>query len=307
MPPVPLAPPDPRRAHYGAFYGLEDVPADRPVVLVHGNCQAESLRVVLALEDDLATLRVPAVHELEAEDLPYLAGWLERADLLVTQPVRDGYRGLPLGAGELTSALRPGARVARVPVIRFAGLHPCHAIVRPPADTGLTPPLVAYHDLRLLAEAAGRREGHVLTVAHVHAIAERSREELRRREAAHGTVVASDLFDRPTFAHMRTLNHPGNPIWAALAERVRAALGLRAGATDPGRELLDAIHAPHEAAVLEAFDLGGAPCPDWRVDGVVVAAEEVRRAHLGFYAARPDVVAAGLARHADALRALGLT
>lgn len=35
-----------RRAHYGEFYGLTELP-DAPIFMVHGNCQAESLRVLL--------------------------------------------------------------------------------------------------------------------------------------------------------------------------------------------------------------------------------------------------------------------
>jgi len=38
-----------RRQHYAQFYGLLPLPADeRPLLLVHGNCQAEALRVLLA-------------------------------------------------------------------------------------------------------------------------------------------------------------------------------------------------------------------------------------------------------------------
>ena len=54
-----------RRRHYGAFYGLEELPGTgRPRVLVHGNCQAEALRVALGTADALDTVRVPPVHEL---------------------------------------------------------------------------------------------------------------------------------------------------------------------------------------------------------------------------------------------------
>ena len=50
-----------RRRHYGAFYGLEELPdGDRPRLAVHGNCQAEALRV--AVEHDL-------LDEADAEGL----------------------------------------------------------------------------------------------------------------------------------------------------------------------------------------------------------------------------------------------
>ncbi len=295
---------DGRTRHYGAFYGLEELPADGPVALVHGNCQAESLRIVLD-GPGLATVRMPPVHELGAGDLPHLARWLARATVLVSQPVRDGYRGLPLGTAELAGALPPGARVLRIPVIRVAGLYPTHAIVRPPSDPSLVPPVVEYHDLRVLAEAAGLPALPPLRPAMVRAVARLSQDALRAREAAHGTLVVSDLFDAPAFAQMRTLNHPGNPVWSAVAARVRSTLGLPPHDGDPGRPLLDRVHAPREAAVVEAFGLDVAPTADWLLDGERVPGAAVREAHLRWYAAHPDAVAAGLERHAEALRLLG--
>ncbi|AGL16570.1 WcbI family polysaccharide biosynthesis putative acetyltransferase [Actinoplanes sp. N902-109] len=296
--------PDPRTRHYGAFYGLDEPAGDGPVALVVGNCQAESLRIVLD-GGGLRTVRTPPVHELTAADLPCLDRWLARAAVLVMQPIRTGYRGLPLGSAQLHAQLGPHARTLLVPVIRFAGLYPAHAIVRPPSDPGLTPPVVAYHDLRLLAAAAGLPAQATLSVPAVRAVAEHSLGELRSREARHGTVVVSDLFAAPSFAQMRTLNHPGNPIWIALAERVRAALGLPEHDGDPGRPLLDSIHAPREAAVLEAWGLDGEERPHWLAAGQVVAAEAVQEAHRRWYEQHPEVVQAGLVRHAETLRLLG--
>ncbi|GIF23134.1 hypothetical protein Ate02nite_58640 [Paractinoplanes tereljensis] len=254
----------------------------------------------------LRTVRLPPVHELVAADLPHLARWLARTTLLITQPIRDDYHGLPLGSAQLSEQLGPGGRTLRVPVIRFAGLYPAHVIVRPPSDPSLVPPVVAYHDLRVLAEAAGLRGRSRLDVPAVRAIARHSLDQLRTREVAHGTVVVSDLFEAPSFAQMRTLNHPGNPVWTVLAARVRAALGLPEHVVDPGRPLLDSIHAPREPAVAEAWGLDEPDRPHWVVDGRVVEAGVVREAHLDWYARHPDAVRAGLARHADARRILGL-
>ncbi len=294
-----------RRRHYAAFCGEAEVDAGRPLALVHGNCQAESLRILLD-DPTLATVRVPPVHELCAGDLPHLRRLLARTAVLVAQPVRDGYRGLPVGTAELRAQLGARARVVVVPVIRFAGLYPTQAIVRPPDDPSAVPPLVPYHDLRVLARAAGLQEprGGWLDRATVRTLADRSRAELARRERAHGTLVVSDLFARPEFAQMRTLNHPGNPVWLAVARRVRAQLGVDGPVTDPGRPLLDSVHGPREPAVIEAFGLADDPRPDWTVDGATVSPEEMRNAHLGWYARHPGVVAAGLARHGETLRIL---
>jgi hypothetical protein len=296
---------DPRTRHFGAFYGLDDLDGDDPVALVVGNCQAESLRVMLE-GGGLRTVRMPALHELVAADLPHLDRWLAHAQVLIAQPVRDDYHGLPIGTVQLARRLGPGARTVRVPVIRFAGLYPAHAIVRPPADPSLVPPVVAYHDLRVLAEAAGLTARPRIDLPAVRAIAAESIAQLHMREQAHGTVVVSDLFERPSFTLMRTLNHPGNEVFAELAARVRAALGLPAHRVDPGRPLLDAVHAPRDGAVIEAWDLNEPERPYWVVDGRPVDAGHVREAHLAWYAAHPDVVRAGLDRHADTLRLINL-
>jgi hypothetical protein len=298
--------PDPRTRHFAAFYGLEEPEGDGPVALVVGNCQAESLRIMLD-GGGLRTVRMPAVHEIVTGDLPHLDRWLARAALLISQPVHDDYHGLPLGTAQLTARLGGGARTVRVPVIRFAGLYPAHAIVRPPSDPSLVPPVVEYHDLRILAEAAGLPALPRLDAATVRAIAAHSLDQLRRREVAHGTVVVSDLFATPSFALMRTLNHPGNPVFAALAARVRSALDRPEHAADPGRPLLDAVHAPREAAVIEAWGLDEQERPHWIVGGEPVEPAAVRAAHLAWYAAHPDAVRAGLARHADSLRILGVS
>jgi hypothetical protein len=296
-----------RRGHYAEFYGEAPLPRDgRPLAWVHGNCQAESLRLQLE-GPDLRTVRVPPVHELTAEDLPHLSRLCERTDVLVSQPVHEDYRGLPVGLGQLAAAV-PAARVARVPVVRFAGLFPTHVIVRPPSDTSLTPPVVAYHDIGTLWEARGGTRGDLqLTPDRVRSVAAHSIDELRLRERHHDTVVVSDLFDRPGFGLMRTLNHPGNPVVEAMAGRVRERLGLDPTVTPLARPLLDGVHAPRSAVVAEAFGLDPSDVrQEWRVDGATVTVEAVREQHLAWYAEHPDAVTAGLERHRALLPLLGL-
>ena len=97
-----------RRRHYGAFYGLEDLPSgDAPRLAVYGNCQAEALRVSLATAGTVQSVRMPPVHELVADDLPHLERLLNWVDVLVAQSVADGYRGLPAGTAEVAARLRP--------------------------------------------------------------------------------------------------------------------------------------------------------------------------------------------------------
>jgi hypothetical protein len=287
---------DARTRHYGHFYGLTDPDDTGPVCVVIGNCQAESLRIVLG-SDALTTVRMPPVHELTAADMPHLERWLERADVVISQPIRDDYHGLALGHRQ-TAAHAGRARSVLVPVIRYAGLYPWHVIVRPPADASLVPPLVEYHDLRTVALAAGLRT-RPLTSALVRQVSEHSLEQLTVRESHYDTIRVSPLFRQPTFDLMRTINHPGNAVWAALAAEVFDVLHLDAEPQDPGRPLLDAVHAPRDPVVIATWGLDEPATESWVVDGRSVAADDVERAHLEWYRARPDVVEAALTRHRD--------
>lgn len=294
-----------RREHYGEFYGLRPVVRDdRPVLVVHGNCQAESLRVLLAGgPSPVRTVRVPPVHELTAEDLPHLDRLLAEVDVLVAQPVRDGYRGLPLGTAEVLARAPRRPRLVVVPILRWAALHPFQVIVRSP-DAG-EPPLVPYHDLRTLAVAAGRPAlPEVPSPAAVRAVRDLSVRELHRRQERHGALPAVDLLEGAGAAAAHTVNHPGNGVLAGVAARVLAAAGLPADVADPGRTLLDSVHTPVLPAVLDALALPGSARDGWLVHGRRIADAEVRAAQLRWYAEHPGVAEAGLARHAEALEVL---
>jgi hypothetical protein len=296
-----------RRTHFAGFYGA--APADdRPLGLVVGNCQAESLRI--ALPESVAWVRMPPVHELRADDVPHLERLLDAASVVVSQPVRDDYHGLPIGTRQLFARAGGGAgpggrgcRTAVVPVIRSAALYPAHALVRPPREPSLSPPVVPYHDLRTLADAAGDPLPP-LSVRSTLAVAALSQRELRSREQRHGAVPVSDLLDHPTFDLMRTINHPGNPVWTELAGRVADHLGLDGDPVQLDRPLLDGIHAPRSAAVVEAWGLTAPVTEHWTVGDQRVPDDDVRRAHLSWYGEHPDVVAAGVARHDEALSLL---
>jgi hypothetical protein len=298
---------DARRRHYAEFYGLDPVPEGRPLLLIHGNCQAESLRVVVeASTDEVHPVRLPPVHELEQDDLPHLDRVLARAAVLVSQPVRDDYRALPLGAAQL-AARAPRAALVRIPVVRHTGLHPWAALVRTPWMGD--PPAVPYHDLRtILAVARGtaRPVGHVAPEG-FRAVARLSLDELARREREGGTVVASDLVEAAGAAAMLTVNHPGNAVLVPLAGRIMAACGLGGAARDPGRTLLAAIRAPIRPEVLDALGLDvAAAAPAWDIGGRRLTEDEVAAAQAGWYADRAPVVEAALRRYAGTIRALGL-
>lgn len=283
-----------RERHYGEFFGHDPLPADYGVVI--GNCQAESLRLVMDAPHR-RFVRTPPVHEMDAVEAGRLHALVAAADVVVSQPIRDDYRGLPLGTRQIAAASR--VPVLTVPPVRFGGLHPFQAAIRVSGVEG-DPPIVAYHDVRTLAAAAGLPVASALPAAAVRGVGEASLDTLREREQR-ADVAVSDLYAEVTADHARTVNHPGNAVWLPLGARVLDALGLGGGVTDPGRPLLDAVHAPLLPEVVEAWGLPDAPRAGWLVGGVEVDDAEVRAAHAEWYAAHPAFVAAAVTRLAPLL------
>lgn len=311
-----------RTRHYGTFYSLpvaqradvtaeqDERDADLPLLLVWGNCQAEALRVLLAGSSSLQarTVRIPPVFELTSADLVHLRALAGRARILLTQPVNDDYRDLPLGSAQLAAMMPAGATVLRWPVIRTSAYQPFQAIVRDPDGTLGDPPIVPYHDLRTLASArfSEDRWDVEVSVAACKEIGQLSLAELRRREQAQCDVPISDVFDRPAAGDMFTLNHPGNRVLLELAQRIQQALGRPADAADPGRPLLGEVRAPMPKQALTALGIGGAPADFWLVRGEDIAARDIHRAQWQWYVDHPRMIDAGYRRHQSALDMLGL-
>src|SRR5437588_1043550 len=82
----------------------------RPLCLISGNCQAEPIRALLVASAEFAdgyeAVRIPAVHEISASQMASLRRVLRAASLIVAQPIKDGYRGLPLGTQEVIALAR---------------------------------------------------------------------------------------------------------------------------------------------------------------------------------------------------------
>ncbi|WP_198145233.1 WcbI family polysaccharide biosynthesis putative acetyltransferase [Kocuria salsicia] len=304
---------DGRRRHYGDFYGLTELP-DLPLFAVYGNCQAESLRVLLhgALEGQWHGVRMPPVHELTREDLPHLHALLPRLGLFVTQPVVPGYRGLPLGTDDVVPRLGSRVEVVRVPAMRWSAFMPTLAIVRAPSVGD--PPVVPYHDLRVLTAAArGESTVHLEhpSAAAAHAGREESLAQLRIRQEAHRTLDVASVLDAAGPNAVHVINHPCNDVLRTVAFEILDAAGLSAPVPDPGRVLLGGIRAPVHESTLEVFgytasDLDGGPREDWLVQGSHITEDTVAAEHLRWYAQNPAVVSAGLTRHARLIERLGL-
>ncbi|MGJ0120115.1 WcbI family polysaccharide biosynthesis putative acetyltransferase [Williamsia sp. MIQD14] len=298
---------DPRTIHYGGFYGVSEprgAQDGRPLWVVWGNCQAEALRVLLDTVADrgFVTCRVPPVHELTGDDIPHVQALLTRARVVLSQPVRSGYRDLPIGTDDLTRWLPADAVRLRWPVIRYGGLYPFQVIVRDPAEPSVSPPVVPYHDLRTLF---GHDDVEV-TPEQIRDAAQWSIDQLAAREARDCDVGVSDTLHGFGAAAAHTINHPGNPVLATVATRLLSAAGHRGVPGDPGRILLGGVRSPLEERVVDALGLDAAPRDAWTVDGRAVAQAEVRTAQAAFYADHPVYAEAARTRYAELLEILGM-
>jgi hypothetical protein len=310
-----------RVEHYAEFYGLRELPG--PEVLgVLGNCQSEALRQLISSGPESSavppSVRIPPVFELTAQDLPHLHRVLSRTSVLVAQPVRDGYRGMPLGTDQLAAHLPAGATTVRIPVLYDSSLFPWMVTVRHPRRPDEDPPVVPYHDLRTLAEAATELDGGPraprepaavrlpLAPERIRRLAQASLDRLRERERAHRTLSVADRLARLAVPAFHTINHPANEVLALLASEVRTHLGADATVVAPGRTLLGDVLAPLEPQVLAALGVNGPSRQDWTVGGEPVTDAQVRAAHLDWYRANPEAVRAGVERHGQLLADLGL-
>lgn len=281
--------------------------------LVVGNCQAEALRGVLDAVPDrpYRTARMPPVHELTAADLPHLRSLLAETAVLVSQPIRQNYRDLPIGTDDLAARLPAAATVTRWPVIRYAGLYPFQVIVRHPADRSVTPPVVPYHDLRTIAAA---RDGLdpaspwdvEVSADRFRAVAEFSRAELARRESRDTDVGVSDVLAAHGADAAHTINHPGNPVFEDLANRILALHDVSARAQPLPRALLSSMYAPLERRVLTALGLTAEPRTHWRAEQKDLPPQEVHSAQLRWYADNPDYIDLATQRHGQVMELLGL-
>lgn len=307
--------------------GWRRMPAGRigraPIALVYGNCQAEALRRILLSHPGMARtfhlLRVPAVHEITRRELALIQRLLPRVEVLIAQPVKSDYRDMPLGTEQVVDRIARGATVVRYPVAFFEGVFPFHVYVnRDAGPIASSAPITDYHDLRIL-HAAGQGWDAATTTAWLAGLrldpgwirrnAEASLAELGRREAEL-TVRLSAAIQRPEnlTTSFHTINHPTNTLVTQLAQQVLAHLGY--GDAERVRQsrqtYLDHLKAPREPQILRA--LGTEPDPaepqTWCTSAGTYSMADVVEAHLGLYAADPQLLAAGLAKHRDRLAAL---
>lgn len=294
----------------------------RPICLIYGNCQAEPIRALLAGAPEFAeryeAVRIPPVHLISASQVAKLHRVVRVASLIVAQPIKDAYRGYPLGTGEVLALAPDDCRVIRFPVLYYDALYPFQVNLHIDGRHAVQAPTTMYHDLRTLCAAAkGLRADAALQWMSeyrppdgaLRGIAEKAVATLRERQSTSDITAIDSIITAPgrQAQSFFTVNHPAGFVLERIACSVRAILGS-ATASDArqSREPLGVFRTPLERPVIDALGLASEPAPDWVIKGKRIPAADVVRLHLRWYQRHPHVVEAGLLEHSQRIEGLRL-
>jgi hypothetical protein len=288
--------------------------------VVYGNCQASALRIMLDASPGFSaafqTVYVPAVHEITEETLAEVRAAVAAASLFVTQPVRHGYHGFPVGSEEIADYAAASCRTVTIPALYYEGLYPYQVYVRDQSGAVVSAPLSIYHDVRFLYCAAKgwNTAGAVRWLTKwtpapesIRTLAEQAQSRLEKYEQSLDVQVSSRLLNRALHGRaFYTINHPTDAGLMEVVVGLHHVLDFPHSRMGVDRELLGEIQTPLEPSVIAALDLGVTARKDWIIRGESLSMKDMVTAHLGWYRENPGCVAAGLAQHELRLSLLGL-
>lgn len=295
-------------------------PSRRPIVAIYGNCQASALRTLLNTSDDFKNrynvVRLPGAHEISPFQLTFMRRIFSRASIVLTQKIRNDYRGMQLGTDQLTEYVRSGAQILTYPSMFYKGLHPYLVYVHATGELGTPAPLTGgYHDLRFIhAASVGMSDSEAAvwlpnfsgTSDFIASTADASIEALRARDQDMDIPVSSvirGLKERSFW----TLNHPSNAVLGHAATIAHDLLGTEKPKHLPVPELLASVVIPVHSDVRNTLQYRAAESEmKWVVGPRSYSDEEVLFAHLAFYRSRPEVLNSASQEHAVALSRAGL-
>jgi len=294
----------------------------RPLCLVYGNCQAEPIRALLASSPEFANryeaLPMPAVHEIPPSRLPALQTIIRASSLIIAQPIKDDYRGLPIGTNQIAALAPRDCIVLRFQAMHYDALYPFQFNVLGDDRLGISAPLTAYHDLRTLSAAARGFStnsamhwlSHLRPSQHaLRTVADHAGALIRTRDSTTDIRLFDSIVARPGAGppSFFTVNHPSRLVLQRIADSIHEILGLTAATNEvDGRQPLGQYRTPIEQCVIDALGLSLEPTHDWVIDGRRVSTAHIVRRHLAWYRRRPDVVRAALDAHADRIATFGL-
>lgn len=288
----------------------------RPTCVVYGNCQAAGIFQHLNRCEDFPyrLVWIPSAHEIRASELPTIRKIVSRTDLFITQQIRSGYRGLPIGNSDFEALLPIGARIVRYPVVFYEGIYPYQVYINPGYELSPSAPITEYNDLRVIAS---KFQGFSVedTIAliekfspaedAIRSIHQDSVTELKRREDELDIEISDTVSSLKTKS-VHTINHPSNQVLRIVTQRILNRLNLEYEVPEIDREILGSIISPLEAPVLSALGQPGPSTEMWTVRDAKYSQAQIVQAHISWLDARPEIVRAGMAKYRGRIESLGL-
>lgn len=284
-------------------------------VYVHGNCQASAIGWMLreAHPDwDIVSHEVHAV-DIASPDMgePYRAQ-VRRADLILAQPISDGYRGVEhLSLSWLKANKRADAVLKIFPSIYFRGYNPSSF------DLHMDGHIMDYHDVHvadmfLAGVSPGECHDRIaapgfFTQGFAQSEFFRNLRSLARREReAKADALASPIilreYDRELMFH--TFNHPSRRILCGVIDQLLQAAGLSTRVAAMGRSYLDNVRIMPYRSLAAHLDIPDEAIPERGLmirPGVVESLRDYVEAAYGCYrAAGEAAVRERIAAHPEA-------
>ena len=239
-------------------------------VHIHGNCQSFVLFNMLkegCPEWDITFYEVHA--EPIMQNLADHRAVIGTADVVLSQPIHDGYRGTEeLSLGWIRAHLRATATLIVIPSLHFSGHHPefaslgrlgdlCHnSLAAHLAMIGLAPDQAV--DLLLSDDLFDDR---VIQTEIELQVTEMSRRETEDGiDASVADIVSSEAV---WFQLFHIVNHPVRALCALLLNRVLGRLGSDRRLALAGTDYMDNPHIPMCPAIARFCSANGPEPPDW--------------------------------------------
>ncbi|RIA46302.1 hypothetical protein DFR49_0840 [Hephaestia caeni] len=236
-------------------------------IYIHANCQASAIARMLADNLPAISIKSREAHVIDvARDREAFLVDIAEADVVICQPIADGYRGVDfLSLSYVRDHVTPGTTVLTFPSIFFRGHHPQIFYARVIPNVPGAPP---YHDAHILAlyadghspaeiaELVGSE--HFLAPEFVKAEADQSLRDLALREEAAAIDLPLSAFIAEHLAEDRlfhTINHPQPLLFAQLCRAVSERLDLPWPAERPPRDYLSIPSLPLYPSVKAALQI----------------------------------------------------
>jgi hypothetical protein len=231
---------------------------------IHGNCQAPALASMIG--EAFPDWRIEAFEVFASPILDRLDAYYEnvrRADLILMQPIHDGYRNREdLSSSFIRANARPDATVIVFPSLHFTGQ------LMGIRSLGVPGFGMEYHDVAFFdCYARGLNLADIIPkILHPDFYTpEQISQEISLSIAESETREAIDQINLPISGYLRenalqeqlfhVINHPYRPVLAHIANSFFNRIGISARISDAGPDFLPIPHIPCHPSVIKMLKL----------------------------------------------------